>query len=77
MQKHPQAPLMVCHNGGKVHPADEEREWIDGWQLIAEACEKALTGLHPQHPRRPDLLALTQDARLAAGLPGELRLRSA
>lgn len=46
-----------------------EDEWAMAWRDIAEGCQSALTRLHPQHPRRDELVAIRDDARLAAGLP--------
>ena len=54
-----------------------EAEWLAAWRHIADACAAGLTELHCQHPRREELLALTRDARLAAGLPAEPHLRTA
>jgi hypothetical protein len=62
-------------DGGKSLTREQiDREWQAAWALIAEACEAALTELHPLHPRRADLLRATRAARRAAALPAEPRL---
>jgi len=45
-----------------------DREWTAAWLEIANACERGLAGLSPQHPRRDELEDLHDDARRAAGL---------
>jgi hypothetical protein len=78
MKKHVQPPLLTSHDGGRtLSNVEAEREWRAAWERIAAACERGLTDLHPLHPRRQDLLSLMRDARAAAGLPREPRLRSA
>lgn len=72
-----QGPILKALDGGCLDPEQIEREWCEAWATIATACECALTGLHPLHPRRDDLLALTRDAHLAARLPAEPGLRTA
>lgn len=60
-------------------PSDEEArdlEWRRSWSLIASACEEGLKVLHPQHPRRSDLIRLSVDAHRAAGLRREPLLQS-
>ncbi len=70
--------LLVAHEGGRsLTPEQAEDEWTRAMRGIAEACAVGLTGLHPMHPRRHDLLVLTRDAREAARLPAQSRLRSA
>lgn len=58
---------MIVLEGGAAMNANAE--WLLAWGHIARACDEALAELHPLHPRRPDLLAMTRDAREAAGLP--------
>lgn len=70
-----QPPIFGVVDGG-ADVSREADEWAEAWRLIADACERGLTGLHPQHPRRGDLLALHLDALAAAGLPDAPRLRS-
>lgn len=56
---------------GALALSDEEAEeqWLAAWADIARACEGALRRLDARHPRRPDLVALTVDAREAADFP--------
>lgn len=63
--------------GGAGDEAREDREWLAAWEGIAEACEAGLTGLHPQHPGRAEMLDLTRDARRCARLPPEPNIREA
>ncbi len=77
-REHTQSPILKSHDGGRLLGDDQaDREWRLAWSKIAEACESGLMDLHPLHPRRDDLLSLTRDARSAAQLPAEPRLRSA
>lgn len=69
--------LTPLDGGAALSESDAERQWSAAWGLIARACEEGLTDLHPLHPRRTELLALTKDARRCARLPAELSLRSA
>lgn len=62
-------PSMRLLEGGSLSDEEMDRQWQAAWALIAEACEQGLTGLHPLHPRRDDLLSLTRVAHRAAGLP--------
>ena len=58
--------------------ADEaDVQWRAMWAAIAETCEAHIKNVHPAHPRRPELLALVRNARLAASPPKERRPRSA
>lgn len=50
--------------------ADEAREWRVAWLLVGTGCENALSALHPQHPRRCELMALLAHARECAELEG-------
>lgn len=68
---------MVMLHGGGMSAEQIDREWRGAWEEIAAACESALTGLHPLHPRREDLLRTTRHARRAAALPAQPRLRTA
>jgi hypothetical protein len=78
MTQHSQPPLLTVHSGGRdLSQEQADRQWADAWKRIADACETALTTLHPMHPRREELLTATCHARAAAGLPAELRLQSA
>lgn len=53
-------------------------QWRAAWATIAATTEQALKGLHPLHPRRPEMASLAMDARLAAaGVRGEPSLHSA
>lgn len=70
-------PLVGYEGERVVSEAQAATEWAVAWSEIAGACERALMSLHPRHPRRDELLALTRDARLAARLPAELPLQSA
>jgi hypothetical protein len=73
-----QPPILTGHDGGRSLSDEQvEREWREAWALIAEACEQGLTGLHPLHPRREDLLRLTRTARRTAGVPDRPGLRTA
>ncbi len=62
-----QHPIMVVLRGDSMS-ADEA-----AWASVADAAEKALTlpGLTPAS--RSDLLEVRAGARIAAGLPSELR----
>ena len=53
--------------------AQADRQWLDAWAKIAAGCEAGLNELHPQHPRRGELLRIAVDARLAAELPPKFR----
>jgi hypothetical protein len=78
MEKYTQPPILTGHAGGQCLSASQiEREWRDAWAQIADACEAALSQLHPMHPRRQDLLVLMRDARRAAQLPDAPHLRTA
>lgn len=73
-----QHPILTGHDGGRtLTEVDAGTQWESAWREIASACERSLKSLHPLHPRRGELLALSRDARLAAGLPGEPQLRTA
>lgn len=69
-------PTLTVLDGG-ISAEEAARQWHAVWAGIAGACEAGLKDLHPLHPRRPELLALTLDARAAAQLRGAPRLRSA
>lgn len=73
-----QHPLMTgIDGGGSLTAGQADAEWQQAWQVIAAACEDGLRHLHPMHPRRDDLLALTRDARACAQLRPALDLRIA
>lgn len=73
-----QPPIVRGHIGGRQLSEEQaEIEWCAAWEGIAAACECGLKGLHSQHPRRNEMLALMRDARSAARLPDESRLQSA
>ena len=76
MSEYEQRPILKALDGGRGLSADQaDREWRAAWEEIATACDRGLMTLHPMHPRRPDLLSLARDARCAARLPAEPRLR--
>lgn len=56
---------------------DAADELEAAWREIADGCERGLALLHPLHPHRAELLAMTRDARLGAGLPADLPVRIA
>lgn len=73
-----QHPIMAALDGGAVvNEEQHDAEWLAAWGSIATACEAALSGLHPLHPRRHLLLEATRQARWAAHLPRSPALRSA
>lgn len=69
--------LKALDGGRGLDPREVDAQWQAAWAQIAQACEHGLTGLHPLHPRRDDLLRLTRNAHLAAALPAQPRLRRA
>ncbi len=70
--------MLTAVDGGAALSAEQtDRDWRAAWELIADACEQALTGLHPFHPRRDELLTATGYARQAAGRPTAPRLGAA
>lgn len=74
---HVQHPLLQALEGGRLTDEQIDREWQTAWAVVAEACERALTELHPLHPRRDDLLRAAHHARRAAALPSQPHLRTA
>jgi hypothetical protein len=71
-----EAHLKVVQDGGLTE-ADADAQWRAMWTAIADTCEAHIKDVHPEHPRRPELLALVRNARLAASPPRERRPRSA
>lgn len=59
------ADFKLLDGGLSLARADADLQWEAAWTLIAEACERGLTGLHPLHPRRD--LSSSRDLSCASG----------
>lgn len=71
------AAFTVLDGGASLSAEQADHEWKAAWATIADACEQALSDLHPTHPRRTVLLEATRNAHLAAGRPSMPSLRGA
>lgn len=70
-----QHPIMAAVPGGQSVDFDSQERLA--WGVMADACEAALTALHPLHPERHHFLVMLQECRSAAGprrAPEQLRM---
>lgn len=60
-----QHPILAGLAGGIAVDFDAQER--AAWGALADACDVALTSLHPQHPERHHFRVMLQECRRAAG----------